>query len=1836
MKLADCENSDTDNAHSWTELPAGHYEDPPRTPVQINYVDIHSDKRITEQCDRQIFLPFNIGQSRTGKLIGLFDTGADINLITVDYLSTHVRDWEKFEDCQTNSHIKSVTGDTVKILANKYIPIKLDKCAPVSIPFAILQEDLPVKCIFGRPVLAQLKASLLYYDTHQQKPGEGCNKHYYMLKVKHPRSQLLPLLHLSMPGLFRVTAQQITLPPRDVTMVNFQLKINPFLTGDSHCVINVDETLPQGIVTLDTRCQPSFKKNGLLEFAGTFVNDTDEPVKLTTCSGLMEDARGYDAMVSIVRKPCYTSHFSENDEDSFNQPATEGSQEESLPTSQQDAGHHQKIYLVSSINHGPDKRYRKFHSKFKTVDSDQGLKFPHYHCNSEPCDKVFQCCSIQLSNEQFPAEEPYMTAEELLEEEILPSLSLPPRLPTAEEVVSKTLDREDELIQPYLRKLFIEKYPAIVGTHNLDTGPVRYLGRIVLRTKPGMSLPRSSKVYPMNMPDQQHMGDILDFMRKYDFISETYQDDPTRPSKPWGASAFLIKRKHVPGLPNSGAPGFGRLIIDYKSGGLNNVLQETPALVRSIEACLEELRGNYLFTLLDLKQSYYGLCLDPKSYALTQFVVFPGRSFIWHRLPMGISTAPASLLEKCNLMLNYVPKRDEHNNVLYEPGEDPTDEASRAQLQPDQVKNCINFYDDLLVYSKKSKKKESEKNEKSMEEHFCYVEKLVARMTLYGFKITYHKCVWGKRYVDFLGWRVQDDVLYADEKRIEKVRKFDYPKSRKMLQSFLGLVNTLKRVSPLRTGEYLAILSEPSSSKKAFVFTDEHKAAFDQVKKALTEEPLYCSLVDPTADKIIFSDSSSLAFGSVLLSRIKDSNTSTFQSHIHEKDPDCLNQVIRKWNIQSYIGEKYGREEDSFFKAILFLIRYHKLRYQFKDTLELRHAVIKFVKETFIGRQIKEQFCHGDSQTFHHMLHSSIGNLKSKVSARDVVILMMASFLGRGINVVRADPQAKKCPLEEILPDLKSTAIPLTLGAYPQGKHTTACEFVPLLDFKAWEFNPELLNSKYVVNFYDSRIVPQEQRDKTILELESTALLVALRKYRSYITNCRTHVVTDSRSLYYLFSNAITQSHAKVSRYNLKLQADYANVQVLWCSTYDNISDIFSRFGLEDQYETKIKFTAAKVEKLPYIPDGMTFSWENWENVVRAHPQALDILMDYSKTYKTKDVKKLGKIREVYHPTADQQNCKMATQTLQQTAQVCATQVHRNWANDQIHADIKAECKPLELESFEDTVYKQVRYTQASNRQLEYLIKPIKLLRRRMNKQNVQQEQVKFLPELRAKLLKSENYECIESKVPYQLIDGIIYCAINSMNPRIALPANMEMLCLAYIHLAYGHCSPEKMQKTVEYAYHFPSGNLYRKVRLFTATCTACSVTSRNTTKLALRHLSISPDTPPFSIICIDLAENLTKFLIYFEHMLIVKCLTTGYTLLFPLKSKQGPEVYYSLKFGVFQTFGLPEKIYSDNAQIFRSKQMQKVMKQLGIELKDTTPLDSKSRGYIERTVRSVKQGIKKHLHTQAQPGCRVDIYPLITVLNLNLNYNSRTGNSPSKLVFGRSINTNGLFSVEPEQHSSPFIPNGHENVSSIAKVIKEQNQHVQTFVQKAQARADKSVKRPVEKNFPPGTLIYLLNQGLGSSGVSKAWASYYLPSLYVVTQEFQTAIIAVRLSDNQTICRSKNFAKRVMFWPRFQELPQDIKRLLVLNYDQLDQHGLEKLAYSDTFGPLPACTLQNDTILEKLEDAFCSDNEVISSSSDDSSDSEPDKPLYASDSDSDTETGPRFLFRNGRRVYFQ
>ena len=120
------------------------------------------------------------------------------------------------------------------------------------------------------------------------------------------------------------------------------------------------------------------------------------------------------------------------------------------------------------------------------------------------------------------------------------------------------------------------------------------------------------------------------------------------------------------------------------------------------------------------------------------------------------------------------------------------------------------------------------------------------------------------------------DFIIPDPRRMEKIKNAQFPNSKKEVRSFIGLVNSIRRVCPFDVIKQIQILTPLTSSSKTVAFepTKKHRDAFDAIKSLLIKEPLFCNLIQEKAVKYLWVDAASTSgcLGAVLAQRIDPSD----------------------------------------------------------------------------------------------------------------------------------------------------------------------------------------------------------------------------------------------------------------------------------------------------------------------------------------------------------------------------------------------------------------------------------------------------------------------------------------------------------------------------------------------------------------------------------------------------------------------------------------------------------------------------------------------------------------------------------------------------------------------------------------------------------------------------------------------------------------------------------------------------------------------------------------------------------------------------------------------------
>ena len=104
-----------------------------------------------------------------------------------------------------------------------------------------------------------------------------------------------------------------------------------------------------------------------------------------------------------------------------------------------------------------------------------------------------------------------------------------------------------------------------------------------------------------------------------------------------------------------------------------------------------------------------------------------------------------------------------------------------------------------------------------------------------GLCLNKDKIQFKKTEVSFFGHRWSKDGLSPDPKKIQSIINMDFPEDKETMHSFLGMVNFLNCYSP-QLAELCAPLRSLILKDTHYIVTDEHQAAFTQLKREFTTD----------------------------------------------------------------------------------------------------------------------------------------------------------------------------------------------------------------------------------------------------------------------------------------------------------------------------------------------------------------------------------------------------------------------------------------------------------------------------------------------------------------------------------------------------------------------------------------------------------------------------------------------------------------------------------------------------------------------------------------------------------------------------------------------------------------------------------------------------------------------------------------------------------------------------------------------------------------------------------------------------------------------------------------
>ena len=278
---------------------------------------------------------------------------------------------------------------------------------------------------------------------------------------------------------------------------------------------------------------------------------------------------------------------------------------------------------------------------------------------------------------------------------------------------------------------------------------------------------------------------------------------------------IMIKKKNPSGDPTKQK---WRLVTDYRK--LNAHLKYPRYKLPIINHLLENLRGDKLFTTLDMSSSFWQIPLKLKDRDITTFTT-PFGSYRYITMPQGLSASPEVF---CQL--------------------------SDQVLAPISHLKISNYIDDYCLSSQ------------NVTQMIYKLRKLFERFRHFGLTLNPEKCSFMFPEIQFLGHKLNAEGIKPLDENIIKIKNFPVPTTVKKVRRFHGLVSYYRKFVK-HFSELAAPLTNLTKKNQKFRWSEDAQRSFDILKNALAHPPI---LIHPNYEKtfILSSDSSDTALGAMI------------------------------------------------------------------------------------------------------------------------------------------------------------------------------------------------------------------------------------------------------------------------------------------------------------------------------------------------------------------------------------------------------------------------------------------------------------------------------------------------------------------------------------------------------------------------------------------------------------------------------------------------------------------------------------------------------------------------------------------------------------------------------------------------------------------------------------------------------------------------------------------------------------------------------------------------------------------------------------------------------------
>jgi hypothetical protein len=224
---------------------------------------------------------------------------------------------------------------------------------------------------------------------------------------------------------------------------------------------------------------------------------------------------------------------------------------------------------------------------------------------------------------------------------------------------------------------------------------------------------------------------------------------------------------------------------------------------------------------------------------------------------------------------------------------------------------CVLCYaDDCLIYTKSE----------NVDDHIRDLDKIFSVLEKHGIKVKASKLKLGYKEMPFLGVIITENGVMPNPDKTKAITALEYPTTLKQLRRILGIFAYYRKFIPKFSEKAAPLYAQTKKfahnkrgKNGAIILSDESKLAFDELKKAITSEPIILHYPDWDIPFEIHCDASKEAVAAILSQRVNgvervimyaSRTLNDTEKRYHTYEQECLALVWAAELFRKYIRNR--------------------------------------------------------------------------------------------------------------------------------------------------------------------------------------------------------------------------------------------------------------------------------------------------------------------------------------------------------------------------------------------------------------------------------------------------------------------------------------------------------------------------------------------------------------------------------------------------------------------------------------------------------------------------------------------------------------------------------------------------------------------------------------------------------------------------------------------------------------------------------------------------------------------------------------------------------------------